>query len=221
MEQAREYGGFWIRLLALAADTAIMFVASIVILILCSFLGRAGPAVASLALLVIPSLYWPVMHASERQATYGKAMLGLKVTDLEGKRISMMRSFARALAWFVSCFPVMLGFVMAGFTARKQALHDFICSTCVVREGPAHVAGAITVAVVGIVGPMIAIPMFFMALFMGMVAAMFGDMLGEMRRLAPQLEIPVPVPAPKPTAASPKAAAPGQSAIVLVSPAAR
>ncbi len=105
MEQAKQYGGFWIRLLAVAADVAIMFVASIVIMIVCSFLGRVGPAVASLLLLVIPSLYWPVMHASQRQATYGKAMLGLKVTDLDGNRISMMRSFGRALAWFGSCLP--------------------------------------------------------------------------------------------------------------------
>lgn len=100
---------------------------------------------------------------------------------------------------------------MAGFTARKQALHDFLCSTCVVRDGPAHVAGAITVSVIGIVGPMIAIPMFFMALFMGMIAAMFGDLLTEMQRFAPQIEIQVPAPAPR-LGPSPKAAAPAPTA---------
>src|SRR5258706_659636 len=170
MEQGREYGGFWIRLLALAADIAIVLGASIVVVIAASFLGRIGPKVASIVLLVLPSVYWPLMHASARQATYGKAMLGLKVADLEGNRISMLRSFGRALAWMVSFLPLLLGFVMAGFTARKQALHDYIASTCVVRDGPAHIPGAITVTVVGIVGPMIAIPMFFMAMFMGMLA---------------------------------------------------
>src|SRR5258706_3136228 len=119
MEQGREYGGFWIRLLALAADIAIVFVASIVVVIAASFLGRIGPKVASIVLLVLPSVYWPLMHASARQATYGKPMLGLKVPDLDGNRISLLPSFGRAIAWMSPFPPLGPGFLMAGFHLGK------------------------------------------------------------------------------------------------------
>ena len=211
------YAGFWIRLLALVADVAIVVVATLVILFVSAFFGKTGLRIGSIAALVLQTLYWPLLHASEGQASYGKAMLGLKVTDLEGDRISFVRSCGRALAWIVSALPVLLGFAMAAFTSRKQALHDYVASTCVVRDGPAHVAGAITVAVVGIVGPMIAIPMFFMAMFIGIVASVFGDFLGDMRRLAPRPQIqvaarqtppaksPGAVPTPAPSASAPAA----------------
>src|SRR5690242_16447615 len=214
------YAGFWIRLLAFVADVAIVFVATLVILFASAFLGKTGLRIGSIAALVLQMLYWPLLHASEGQASYGKAMLGLKVTDFEGERISFVRSCGRALAWIVSALPMLLGFVMAAFTSRKQALHDYIASTCVVRDGPAHVAGAITVAVVGIVGPMIAIPMFFMAIFIGIMASVFGDFLGEMRRLAPQAQIqiatrqtppaksPGAIATPAPSASAPAAPAP-------------
>ncbi|MGH6961310.1 MAG: RDD family protein, partial [Dongiaceae bacterium] len=156
MVQQGQYGGFWIRLLAFMTDVAVLFVATLIILFVGALFGNTGVRIGGVAALVLQALYWPLLHASQRQASYGKAMLGLKVTDLEGNRISTMRSFGRALAWIVSAVPLLLGFVMAAFTERKQALHDYIASTCVVRDGPAHIAGAITVTVVGIVGPMIA-----------------------------------------------------------------
>jgi uncharacterized RDD family membrane protein YckC len=188
-------GGFWIRLLALVADIAILTVASLVVLIACSFLGAAGAKVGGVVLFLLPLLYWPLMQASGRQATYGKAMLGLKVADTGGERISWLRSFGREFAKLLSTLPLLIGFLIAAFTARKQALHDFVASTLVLREGPAHVAGAITVAVVGIVGPMIAIPMFFMAIFMAMIASIFGDFVGVMKKMPAQVTIQSPAPA--------------------------
>jgi uncharacterized RDD family membrane protein YckC len=60
-------------------------------------------------------------------------VLGLKVTDLEGRRISFLRATARHFAKIVSGMILLIGFIMAGFTERKQALHDMIAGTLVVH----------------------------------------------------------------------------------------
>ena len=207
-----EYGGFWIRLLALAADIAILLVASLIVMIATSFLGKAGPKIGGIIVMLLPFLYWPIMQASGRQATYGKAMLGLKVADSGGERVSFLRSFGRELAKLLSFLPLLIGFVIAAFTARKQALHDFAASTLVLRDGPAHIAGAITVTVIGIVGPLIAIPLFFMAIFMGMIAAVFGEFVGEMKRLPAQMSAMKPAPPPRPLPSTPAPPAPAAGA---------
>lgn len=212
------YGGFWIRLLALVADVAILFVASFLVMIASAFLGEAGPRIGGLVVVALPLLYWPLMQASGRQATYGKAMLGLKVADGGGERVSLLRSFGREIAKLLSLVPLLIGFLIAAFTARKQALHDFVASTLVLREGPAHVAGAITVAVVGIVGPMIAIPMFFMALFMGMIAAIFGDFVGAMKKMPAQVAVQAPAPRARAPSAPARPATPAPAAPAPAAP---
>ena len=60
--------------------------------------------------------------------------LGLKVTDLQGKRISFARATGRHFAKLLSGMILLIGYIMAGLTERKQALHDMIAGTLVVRE---------------------------------------------------------------------------------------
>jgi len=62
--------------------------------------------------------------------------LGIKVTDLEGRRVSFGRATGRYFAKILSVLICYVGFIMAGFTARKQALHDMIGGTLVVRAQP-------------------------------------------------------------------------------------
>jgi uncharacterized RDD family membrane protein YckC len=175
-----EYGGFWIRLLAYVADCAILLLA---MLLLGAVFGMTGlTKLGGIVLFVLQLLYWPVMQASARQATFGKAMLGLKVLGPDGGRLSFLRSLARELAKIASALVFMLGFVMAAFTGRKQALHDLLASTTVVRAGPAHVAGALVVSVVGLVGPMIAIPLLGIGLFAGMFGFAMKDLESQMRQ---------------------------------------
>ena len=155
-----QYGGFWIRLIALLADSAIVFMLSALLV--------AGAAVALepellppvvLAASVLAFLYWPLMHASGRQATIGKALLGLKVARLHGGRISILRSVGRELSKVLSGMVLMLGYVMAGFTPRKQALHDLVASTYVVREGVSRLVPALAVVLAGFALPVVAVPM--------------------------------------------------------------
>jgi uncharacterized RDD family membrane protein YckC len=59
--------------------------------------------------------------------------LGLKVTDTEGRQISFARASGRHFAKILSGMILLIGYIMAGFTERKQALHDVIAGTLVVR----------------------------------------------------------------------------------------
>nr|HEV7953244.1 RDD family protein [Candidatus Acidoferrales bacterium] len=64
----------------------------------------------------------------------GKAMLNLKVTDANGNRLSFGHASGRFFSKIVTgLVPFGIGYIMAGFTAKKQALHDFIASTVVIK----------------------------------------------------------------------------------------
>lgn len=78
-------------------------------------------------------IYEAAMESSSKQATLGKMALGLKVTDLEGRRISFARATGRHFAKLLSGMILLIGYIMAGFTERKQALHDMIAGTLVQR----------------------------------------------------------------------------------------
>jgi len=78
-------------------------------------------------------IYEAAMESSAKQATVGKMVLGLKVTDLEGHRISFARATGRHFAKLISAMILLIGYIMAGFNERKQALHDMIAGTLVVR----------------------------------------------------------------------------------------
>jgi uncharacterized RDD family membrane protein YckC len=83
----------------------------------------------NLLLEMISWLYWAVMESSPWQATLGKRLFGIQVTDLQGKRISMARATARHFGKII-----LVGFILIPFTARKQAFHDLIARCLVVRK---------------------------------------------------------------------------------------
>ncbi|HEU4662473.1 MAG TPA: RDD family protein, partial [Dokdonella sp.] len=77
-------------------------------------------------------LYFALFECSAMQATPGKRALGLKVVDEFGARIGFGRATGRYFGKIVSGAIFYVGFLMAGFTERKQALHDLMASTFVV-----------------------------------------------------------------------------------------
>ena len=79
-------------------------------------------------------LYEALMESSRWQATLGKRAVGLRVVDLGGRHISFGRATARHFAKILSSLILNIGFIMAGFTEKKQALHDLIAGTLVVRR---------------------------------------------------------------------------------------
>ena len=110
--------------------------------------GRGGPpaqdpvyTVLSLAInlasIVAGWLYEAMQTSGPHMATIGKRALGIRVTDLNGQRISFGRATGRHFAKILSFCMCLIGYIMAAFTERKQALHDMIASTIVV-EGKAE-----------------------------------------------------------------------------------
>ncbi len=79
-------------------------------------------------------LYYSLLESSAWQATLGKKALGLEVTDLDGNRISFGRATGRFFAKIISSIILGIGYLMAGFTEKKQALHDILAGTLVIRK---------------------------------------------------------------------------------------
>jgi uncharacterized RDD family membrane protein YckC len=78
-------------------------------------------------------LYFALLEASPKQASLGKMVVGIRVTDLDGHRLSLWRSAGRsAMRYLTSAlFPPLL--LVAALTRRRQAIHDLIARTLVVR----------------------------------------------------------------------------------------
>jgi len=140
------YAGFWLRLGALLVDLVASFIPScfvafipIVIIKLVSATRGFDPAVLMLEVLpllgvVATWLYFAGMESSPWQATLGKKGLGLYVTDIEGKRLSFGRATGRTFAKYLSTATAGVGYLLCGFTPKKQALHDFVVDCLVLRQ---------------------------------------------------------------------------------------
>ena len=153
-----EYAGFWWRFLAYIIDDLIIGAVSWIFAlpILAVFgvsmysLKEAGMDTDNAELLVLPIilaassigiiamvlqwLYFALMESSKHQGTLGKIVLKIKVTDLEGKRVSFARATGRYFGKILSGMIMYIGYIMAGFTERKQALHDMLASCLVIKE---------------------------------------------------------------------------------------
>lgn len=92
-------------------------------------------AVVILAAIILGWLYYAGMESSTRQATLGKSVLSLRVTDSKGSRLTFGHASGRYFAKIItSMVPLGVGWMLAGFTAKKQALHDMIAGTLVYRN---------------------------------------------------------------------------------------
>ena len=137
-----QYAGFLRRLVAYVIDAIICY-AVVFLLDLAGILRFADPAGRGLALniaavipwmivIVVTGAYFAILESSARQATLGKMAIGIKVTDVDGRRISLIRATGRFFAKILSGLILLIGYIMAAFTARKQALHDILAGTLVV-----------------------------------------------------------------------------------------
>src|SRR5438093_13692781 len=89
MAEQNAYGGFWIRFLAYLVDSVVFFTLLVALAAGAAFLGDLGALVITAAVLAGPLLYCGVMQASARQATVGKSLLGMRVADAPGRRLSI------------------------------------------------------------------------------------------------------------------------------------
>jgi uncharacterized RDD family membrane protein YckC/ribosomal protein L40E len=139
----RIFAGFWARLGAAIIDGMLVGIVVMIVGTLAAFAlfvpsSASAQSVSSTMFstsLVIGSfiswIYYAYLESSPGQATLGKRVIGTKVTDLEGRRISFKRASARWLAKFLSIATLGLGFLLIGFTEKKQGLHDKVAGTLV------------------------------------------------------------------------------------------
>jgi uncharacterized RDD family membrane protein YckC/Tfp pilus assembly major pilin PilA len=174
------YAGFWRRWAALFIDGLVLGIPVIVLAVLLAIpfglfsqnstetAGFIVQGVYYLLWLISAPLYYALQESSSYQATVGKRALGIKVTDLEGKRISFANALGRWFAAALSYLTLYIGFLMAAFTDRKQALHDRIAGTLVTdkwaftdhpERQKRELSGCLIAVIVGVVLfiPMVAI----------------------------------------------------------------
>lgn len=147
--------GFWVRFSAITIDGLLLWLIQTVFLVLplMAYMYNIGaftqsdPAaiaaqMAPIAMLVNAALlilyvgYFVGLTAGKHQGTYGKRSMGIYVRKRDGGRVWYGHSLVRFVGYFISWIPLGLGYLMAGFSKRKLALHDLIAGTEVVYGTP-------------------------------------------------------------------------------------
>lgn len=149
------YGGFWIRFVAYLIDAIILVIVNVAIIMpilgvfgysafnmgemnedqmaaMMNYLTGAG-LVIQIVQFAVGLLYFALMESSAKQGTIGKIALNLKVTGRDGGRITFGQAILRYLGKIISALVMMIGYIMAAFHPKKQALHDIIAGTYVIK----------------------------------------------------------------------------------------
>lgn len=132
------YAGFWVRLGAYLLDVLIMFGIALCVNV---SIGISAPeldygkaeGLFNLVAFFVFWLYHAIQESGPHQATFGKRVLGLRVGDEQGQRLSFPRATGRFLGKIMSSLVFGAGFLMIAFSDRKQGMHDKIASTLVLR----------------------------------------------------------------------------------------
>ena len=144
------YAGFWLRVMAWLVDSLVLVIPTLLAAALVvAFLGLELPPPEEMTFgkmppmrffipmeatfLTVHWLYFALMESSSWQGTLGKRALSIGVSDLQGRRISFGRASGRFFGKAISGMTFLVGYAMAGFTARKQALHDILAECLVVK----------------------------------------------------------------------------------------
>jgi uncharacterized RDD family membrane protein YckC len=238
--------GFWLRVVALIVDDGVLLILLAVMMAAAENVGGEELAVPVYWLwIAVTFLYWPVLESTARRGTLGKMALGLVVGDVDGGGLNFLRSLLRNLAKIISAIPLGIGFLLAAFTARKQALHDLITKAVVMRKGPGSFVRTIGVLIAGIallVASSFVTSDRMMGAVMKDMEAMMGGGVAEppakpaakppakpaaiAKPAAPAPSAPpaaaaTPAPSPTPTAASATAAPAPQAQVPVQAPAAK
>lgn len=144
-EPRLEYASFWARVGAMLIDYIILGIATSLIGLSTVYLFtdiKPGHSVEYYGKLVgiylfrttLYYLYFAIMESSSLGATLGKRALNIRVTDIDGNRISFIKATGRYFAKIISAIILFIGYIMVAFDDRKQGLHDRLAGTLVVKN---------------------------------------------------------------------------------------
>lgn len=136
-----QYAGFWKRAGAMFIDGIVLVVGSGIIggilgvlYALSTGMAEGAEFMGQVVGTMISWIYYAGFESSTNQATPGKMALGLQVTNMEGRRIGFGKATGRHFGKIISTFILLIGYIMAGFTEKKQALHDKMAGCLVVVD---------------------------------------------------------------------------------------
>ena len=133
-QASMEYAGIFTRFVAMVID-------NVILILILSAVGGIAFASHQMALIggiyplaiIVAWLYFALQESGDKQATFGKSLMGIMVTDVDGFPISFGRASARFFSkMFLSGLFFSIGYLIAFFTPKKQSLHDMIAGTIVV-----------------------------------------------------------------------------------------
>lgn len=135
------YGGFWRRFVGMLVDGALLFFPQAILRVLLGLdvvaltaeWGDWRVQVSQAAGIVLALGYCTLMESSDAQGTLGQQLMGLRVADMHGRRISFARALGRHFAKLASLLLCGTGYLLQLWTSRRQTLHDLIASCVVVR----------------------------------------------------------------------------------------
>ena len=141
LSQAVVYSGFWRRVAAFLIDSVILGVVGAILGIVLGVAMVSGGTddtevvelTGNVVGLFLGWLYYALMESSSKQATIGKMVMGIKVTDLEGNQISFARASGRHFGKIISSLILAIGYLMMLWTEKKQTLHDKMAGCLVVK----------------------------------------------------------------------------------------
>ena len=130
------FAGFWRRLAALLIDSMLLAGVqaglALVVELVAPDVNNAARVLPVGA--AISWAYFALLESSPAQATLGKVALGIRVTGTDGSVISFRRASARYWLKLASTLVLGLGWLLAVMTPRRQALHDVLAGTLVIRS---------------------------------------------------------------------------------------
>lgn len=142
-----EYAGFWRRFVAYIIDVIIIYFTSLLCGLILLFiiaiplrplLGKEYLSIVFIFSICIDLIiyfgYFTLSESSKKQATVGKQLLHVVVSDAEGNRLTKKRALLRNLLKIASAIPLDLGFIMIGFMPKKQGLHDILAGAIAMKK---------------------------------------------------------------------------------------
>lgn len=151
-----KYAGFWIRLVAGMIDGLVLSGMGIVIGIPFFILGIDTSSFSDILGIAVTWIYF-VFMTYKYQATFGKMAVGINVVLDNAENLTIGRIILReTIGKFISMIILMIGYIMAGFTQKKQALHDKIAGTVVIYKDPTKKV-KVWVIILALILPLIAI----------------------------------------------------------------
>ena len=146
MSRELNYAGYWRRAVAFLLDAFLLLFPILPIQMLAVVARTINEHkladLLSFFGVVIVWLYFAISESSKLQATFGKWAVGLKVVDWQGERVDFKRATFRHFLKYVSVLPLLIGFFMAGWTKKKQGLHDIVSFCLVLREDQSKIGDA-------------------------------------------------------------------------------